>query len=763
MKLGLSGSTIKSWFQYRCERKTRYELMMPQDRAAVPISDDGREKSWAVLGVDYEKRVMARLMSSHAVLAPSADADSLREDVATAFMRGEVGASYAAQVNLRPSKIGDLLNSDALSLRRTFADLVRRDVTDQNNCFTVIDIKATRSPRAFHKTQVAYYALLLRAILAERGIQGKVSPFGEIWFIPPDGDTQGDEYCVDQFELGPYLRLVEDFMKVGLPEIASREVSARRDETFFHLFFKCEQCSYLSHCRRAIDPSLPAAQRDVSAVPGLSHESKRMLRQHGIDTVGKLAHGAKGVGRLDGVNWSLARKAEQLIVRANAIEQCAILSGVEEQTFLMPPYSDVVLVLLVDHDPVDDGMVSLGYLCSSPQGEAETIEIMPTASRQAEADALIAVFSKVIADLQAIDEHNATLNPDDPAALRAHIFFYEPAESRSLQGAIERHLTDPRVRSGLLHMVRLFPPEDVVPEPEFRGIDHLPATVVRSVVEQLFALPATVSYDLRQVSQALVAGGDFFEPYLPEASFERPFSSLLSIEISRSLREGKGGAGLVDEVRSDVRQRLRSTLAIIRWLELMHASRVAEGKAPLLRLTKRPFRFQATFNPIDMEDLDVLAALELLENRSGILEALISLALPVQLRVNRGTAAGPLRLIKVSNSKGRYNLTFQRTPSAMSSEIPRGGLGLALSDGSAEALLDPRKWSQMNCNLLEPRSFEDASLVRVWMREDVYNSPMFHALRRSVPDAGWWLDQTFFDVNSLKSETYLRYLGERVT
>jgi hypothetical protein len=49
-----------------------------------------------------------------------------------------------------------------------------------------------------------------------------------------------------------------------------------------------------------------------------------MLRQHGIDTVGKLAHGAKGVGRLDGVNWSLARKAEQLIVRANAIEQGAV-------------------------------------------------------------------------------------------------------------------------------------------------------------------------------------------------------------------------------------------------------------------------------------------------------------------------------------------------------------------------------------------------------------------------------------------------------
>lgn len=763
MKLGLSGSTIKSWFQYRCERKTRYELMMAQDRAAVPISDDGREMSWAVLGVDFEKRVMARLMKSHSVLSPSADADSLRDDLATSFMRGEGGAEYAAQVNLRPARTVSLLKSEDLTLRRTFADLVRRDLTGGQICFTVVDIKATRSPRAFHKTQVAYYALLLRAVLAERGVQAEVSPFGEIWFIPPDGDTQGDRHAVDRFELGPYLRLVEDFMKVTLPEIASREVSSKRDETFFHLYFKCEQCSYLAHCQRAIDPSLSAAQRDVSAVPGLSHESKRMLRQHGIDTVAKLAHGAKGVGRLDGANWSLARKAEQLIARANAIEQGTVLSGVEEQTFLMPPRSDIALVLVLDHDPIDDGLVTLGYLRSSPLGEVETIEVLPTASRQDEADALISVFSKVIADLQAVDEHNAALDPADPTALRAHIFFYEASESRSLQGAIQRHLADPRIRAGLLHMVRLFPPEDIIPEPEFRGIDHLPATAVRSVMEQLFALPATVSYDLRQVSQSLVYSGDFSVPYVPEASFERPFSSLLSIEISRALREKKAGAGLIDEVQRDVRQRLRSTLAIVRWLERVHDKRVAEGKAPLLRLTKRPFRFQATFDPIDMADLDALAALELLENRSGMLEALIGLAMPTQLRVSRGTAIGPLHFISASNSKGRCTLTFRRTPSAMSAEMPRGGLGLVLSDGSAEALLDPRRWPQMGCNLLESRSFDDAALVRVWMREDVYNSPIFHALRQSVADEGWWLDQTFFDVNSVKAETYLRYLGETVT
>src|SRR3546814_3196109 len=93
-----------------------------------------------------------------------------------------------------------------------------------------------------------------------------------------------------------------------------------------------------------------------------------------------------------------------------------------------------------------------------------------------------------------------------------------------------------RIRSGLLHLVRLFPPEDVVPEPEFRGVHHLPATAIRSVIEQLWALPVAVAFDLRQVSRAIkVAGGG--PAYVPAEAFERPFSSLLSIDVIRHLRE----------------------------------------------------------------------------------------------------------------------------------------------------------------------------------------------------------------------------------
>jgi hypothetical protein len=130
---------------------------------------------------------------------------------------------------------------------------------------------------------------------------------------------------------------------------------------------------------------------------------------------------------------------------------------------------------------------------------------------------------------------------------------------------------------GLLHMVRLFPPDEIVPEPEFRGMQHLPATALRSVVEQLFSLPVTVSYDLRQVSKALFAAGLIKGKYVPATPFERPFSSLLALDVSRNLRERRRGAPDQDAIRTDVSARLTATQAIADWLWAENRRRTKNG------------------------------------------------------------------------------------------------------------------------------------------------------------------------------------------
>lgn len=761
MASGLSGSTIKSWFQYRCERKTRYEIMDPSELAAIPVAKDDREQPWAKLGVDYEDRVVSRLARETIVLRPGPGDEGLHERQATAFLKGQGSARFAAQVNLRPSSRPSFLggNSD-IRLRRSFADLIQREIMPDGPRFRMIDIKATRAARAFHKTQVAFYALLLRTILFELGIGGSVDSVAEIWRIPDDGNAEGDAWAIEEFALAPYLRLVSDFCGTTLPTIASKVVAPGRDETFFHVYFKCEQCAYLPHCIEAVGPGRSPKVRDISAVAGLSHEAKRTLLSIGVRSVEQLAELGAGVGRIDGAGWSLSRRADVLVSRARALRESSVHPGSEPYTFLMPPRVDAAIYLLADHDPVDDTLVTLGYRYADQSGVRDHIEVLSTSDRPAEANALVRVFGRLISDLEAIDAHNAALGATtDPASLYAHIFLYETAEAVALQNAVKRHLDDPRVRTGLLHMVRLFPPDEVVPEPEFRGMQHLPATALRSVVEQLLSLPVTVSYDLRQVSRALAASGLIRDEYTPTTSFERPFSSLLSLDVSRNLREGRRSGPDQDAIRSDVLARLSATQAIADWLRAEHRRRVETAGQPMLRLNKQPFRLQMTFNPLDAGDLDVLRAFELLENRAGLLDTMIRLAQPTRVRRDAGRAIGPMRLLSVSEKKRFAYLLFAVPAESEEADLAAGAFGLILSDGEPDLVLEPRSWPSLACDLLEPRAGDGPNLLRVRVFRGVFNGPTFQELMRRAGQDGWWLDQSFVDFNSSKADAFLSFLG----
>lgn len=123
---------------------------------------------------------------------------------------------------------------------------------------------------------------------------------------------------MERFALAPYLRLVGEFCRNVLPAIAAKRVGPDLDETFFHLYFKCEQCNFLRHCAKSIAPEIGPERRDVSAVPGLTHEAKRSLKRLGVRTVSDLSKAA-GLGKAPGVGWSLSRRASQLTARATAL------------------------------------------------------------------------------------------------------------------------------------------------------------------------------------------------------------------------------------------------------------------------------------------------------------------------------------------------------------------------------------------------------------------------------------------------------------
>jgi len=754
MSFGVSASTIKGWFQYRCPRKTKYDLMPEQALKDASIQPDRRVAAWARLGDHFEKRVLDRLRQHSSLLAPPIGQERLGQAQTAAFLAGNRTESYAAQASLESSRaIRRLFGlAEDMDIRRSYPDLISIDRSGPEPIFTIIDIKATRKPTPFHMTQVAFYCRLLRAMLDDLGAPGRINDSGEIWVIHEDSSPADGIWQPHIFPLGPYLRLVDDFFKNEVPEILAQAIEADRDESFFHLYFKCEQCEYLRHCRKSIDPPRPPGSRDLSAVPGMSHEAKRVLLRRGITTVQALATSGNIVQPGVPTSWNLQRRAELLRHRAQAQLSGDIRRLPEVYSYLMPPQVDVALHLSADFDPVDGTLVTIGYLRCQNGRRRSIVKAIDDSSPDAECRALIDVLGALISDLEEIDAHNAAAEQAGASQLHAHIFVYEPAEAKYLQQALGRHLEDHVIRTGLLHAIRLFPPEDVVPEPEFRGRPppyRPPPCEACSSNSTPFR--QWYSYDLRQVSQA-IGPTRLSSVYDPQPPFARDFSSLLSMEVIRGLRHREEQIPLAP-VEADVLARLHAGHSLTEWL-------LAENRAaaePFLRLRKKPFRLQQTLNPLNAGDLDLLHAYELLESRSALLETLVRLAKPLRQRQASRECLGELTLVDQGrNANGRqYWMLFQIPPECRDSEISPDDIGLILTNDDPDIRLDPRNWPNFSISFDYARQ-PDRIFVRI--SRTIFESGPFQAMLRA--NSRWVIDRAFKDLNGPRAQRFLRYLDD---
>src|SRR5262245_30760024 len=97
MTLRLSPTTIKYFFQYRCERQVRYRMAAPGALESIPVAVVPDETDpWANAGNDYEQRIVDALAAVHQVIRPSTKQKlSLTQTIA--FLRGEDGERYAHQ------------------------------------------------------------------------------------------------------------------------------------------------------------------------------------------------------------------------------------------------------------------------------------------------------------------------------------------------------------------------------------------------------------------------------------------------------------------------------------------------------------------------------------------------------------------------------------------------------------------------------------------------------------------------------------------
>jgi len=750
MEMGFSPTSIKNWYQYRCERKTVYEAMPSKDRAQIPILENLVHREWAEFGDAFEQQVVADLRRREPgqVLEPPPGEKNIEAASFLRFLRRQRRETYAYQPVLRETPVlRAVLNlAEGLKVRDGRADLIIVTREAPTPEFAVADVKATRNVTLFHRAQVAFYSLILRGMLKELGVDGDLSEMGQVWRLADEeGRYQG--WKPEFFPLRNYESMVEDFFRREVPVFASRRVTPRQDQTRFHIYFKCEQCQFLTHCRKAIEEPLPSESWDVSAVPGMSSQAKRALEGLHVKTTGALSRSRLTGGATSQANWALRTRGEMYTARARSIVEGRSTRLEEQYSWLMPPEVDTAIHLVVDSDPIEGRLVTLGCMVESAEGRKETIRIITDA--ESELTALEAVLGQVVATLASAD----ALNREQQAGIRAHIYTYEPTEAMDLQEALGRRLSHPGVRAGLLHLVRMFPPEDLlVREPEYAGVHHLPASVVRSLIDQHYALPVVVSHALHRVTSALLQASPPIEKsYEPATEFRREFSSRLSIDICRRLSRG---ALDPREVEADVRKRLEALSALRRWLEADNA----RAKTPFLRLRKQPFLFQSQFDPLAATDLDVLQAREILHNRSGLLAELTELARPAPIRRERLRCFAGLRLLKEWEGNRDCTLLFTVPDECREVELSSSDFALILSDDNPDIRLDPSLWPAFHARISEDLD-ERKGTIQVRVRTSVFRGERFQRLLKGNPRDNWFLDRTFSDPNTERMTEFLTFLA----
>jgi hypothetical protein len=343
---------------------------------------------------------------------------------------------------------------------------------------------------------------------------------------------------------------------------------------------------------------------------------------------------------------------------------------------------------------------------------------------------------------------------------RLHFYIYDTLDVLTLKELVERHLFDaepPELLAELSNLVRLFPPESVLPDAEtFRTI---PATVVVQMLRTLVALPVAYGYDLRTVSdiyQPERGGYRFRTPYgfSWEHSNQIAFERIHDVWNGTSFSYQQRGAErrmeppeILDAIKDAVRGKLRATDSIVRRLKADLSDR--------LLLRKEPFQLYTSGQRLQVQMLEALRIFTTLEASLDELDTKRTHTLPVKDRVASFVCIDGLRA-ETGAPEPDGSLWFTFDPSASDTKFEPDDFNLVLSPADDPAIL----LSEIDGDLFSSTGRWRYDPYKVTLKEyDLLMAPPRVRLapdkpqlfmKKFDPSRTYVLDRLFIDYNSGK-------------
>ena len=456
---------------------------------------------------------------------------------------------------------------------------------DQRRQLRVIDIKLTAHPSPGYFAEVALYSMALAGWLVDCSLDRDfvVVPDGAVWpgsheasrlfSVYQEAQSRGTrattlqlrqamEEDLESVPFEVFVLAVRKFLQNDVPTALSQTWQTHD----WHVDNRCSFCEYLgedrppsaSHPNSAPHPDhcLPTAVREehLSRVAFISQGARLNLNQGGVARVGALASTPASDSVFDshqGLRATRSVVPERAISLSSGAARIAPLSGTSAS---LPKWSDLRLYLSVDFDIGSAITIAFGlsgfWLEPRPFGsplstqrqnrawrrQARIVVNKDLATERHELLAFLQEIHNILTWCQRQDQQRLA----DPALAavtrrargdyRTKVQFYvwDTLQFDHLARIIGRHLNAVLANHNINYLAWLFPPEDLLDNPDL-VTRRSPITIVRNAVRAHLAAPVAHYYSLFEVAR------NYHDPNLPAhvASFNvHPlFDSPLSDQI----------------------------------------------------------------------------------------------------------------------------------------------------------------------------------------------------------------------------------------
>ncbi|KUG17986.1 hypothetical protein ASZ90_012300 [hydrocarbon metagenome] len=589
----LDKSAIAQTFRFDCDRFLRFQLANEDEKDSLGIESETYKRP----GIDLIKAAGRRWEadkyqdlvdtfpsnSIEYVLKPNEDmlvGRGLFDKIQNLFdiLRRQnppqaiVEAEFAVPSNITPGleeayrryNLEEVRSRpDILWIRpaRTSAPLIGRISPDLEYEVHIIDVKMAAEPSLRHFTEVTFYALALAAALREQGLSNRyaVSAEGFIWpgnhdanafrNLVRDYRSKRDENPINKALLETLIPVPYEVYQVHVKQFFEERLlhvlSLEPLDAAWHVGPKCQLCDYVNYCKQEAE-----SEDHLCRVPWLNKGQAELLRNNGIFATRDLADAIERNSEewQSSINSShqLRADAPALMARSKALLTGRIEAIRGRKCAIMPSWSNQNIFITIHFDPGTGITFAMGaarvYFPAdrqqgdSPQTEEHVfiVDRVESMNPDTEKARLIEFVTLISRWLQEVSNENDNLLSNQ--RLSSHIFFWDKLEVRQLRRMLGRHMNDPSIIDLIELLVRLFPPDDVLPDPDlFRS---QPGTVVKDVIRLLVGLPIPHDYTLFETANIFYptqnASGENYRFQLP-FGFITPMSDQIPFERAYEL------------------------------------------------------------------------------------------------------------------------------------------------------------------------------------------------------------------------------------